>query len=73
MVDSTLIGLIENELREDLNRYDDEYDVWVEVVMDCPPTSLEELFEQIPEDQLDDYFQNYIYPYIRSLGESESE
>ena len=68
MVDSNLVEQIKSELNEDLyNRYDGEYDVWSEVVVDCPSSELEDLLGQIPEGEEEEYYEEHIYPYIRSL------
>jgi hypothetical protein len=58
---------IEEELREDLSRYDDEYDVWSEVVLDCPSNTLDEILDEVPGDQLESVYEEVIIPYIRSL------
>lgn len=52
---SDLMKQIEDELSDDLDRYDGEWEVWSEVVMDCPSNTLEKLFGQIPEKYQEHY------------------
>jgi ABC-type cobalt transport system substrate-binding protein len=65
---TNLISDIKAELDEDLNnRYDGDYEAWVEVVYDCPSDSLEKLLSQIPEDMISIVYEDHIEPFISSL------
>ena len=59
---------IRMELDEDLNRYDKDFEVWSEVVLDCPSDTLDELLGQIPEGEMEEMYEDIIYPTIRSLN-----
>ena len=64
-----LINKIKDELVEDLSRYDDDYETWSRIVLDCPSDTLDNLLGQIPEDDYDRMYENVLHPFIRSLGD----
>ena len=70
--DKKLWNEIKDELREDLSRYDDDYQTWSEVVLDCPSNTFEELLGKIPEDQ-NEIFHSMIMKEINRLGNSVSK
>lgn len=67
MFDPDLVTKVKRELEDDLDRYDGDWDVWSEVVVDCPSNTLESLIGQVPEDQVGKFFETVIIPYIREL------
>lgn len=55
-IDPKLVERIDNELREDLyNRWDGDFNAWIEVWYDCPSNSYVELFDDVEERDLDAY------------------
>lgn len=63
-----LINKIKDELVEDLSRYDDDYESWVEVVFDCPSNTLEKLLDQIPEEDSERVYEKILYPFVETLA-----
>jgi hypothetical protein len=57
-MDKALLNKIKVALNDDLHEaYDGNYNAWVEQVNDCPSNTLEDLYEKIPEDEEDEYFE----------------
>lgn len=68
ILDNPLYIQIIEELNEDLSRYDEDYESWSEIALDCPSNTLEELLDQIPESDQKEWMV-LIEQHIRSLGE----
>lgn len=67
-----LVAQLKDELKEDLSRYDDDFDSWLESALDTPSnTSMEiqrKLVELVGNEEFDKVFTAEILPFMRSLG-----
>lgn len=67
MIDKKMIARIQEEVAEDLGRYDGDYDEWSEIAMDCPSNTLVEIIGELPDDEQEEGWK-VAQAKVRSLG-----
>lgn len=70
-----LFKQIVEELEEDISRYVDDYDSvesWEEICLDCPSDDLTPLLHQIPEGEMDEWY-DLIGEEVSKIGDKTRE
>lgn len=66
-----LIDRLKEELREDLSRYDDDHESWMESALDCPSDTSgrlqSQIIDMVGDEEYETIMSEQVVPFMRSL------